>query len=84
MTYEAETGRFSMTDEQAAVLADPDSPCYLAPSFDTAAAVLDNQALVQQAFATGGGVDWGAQSECLACATAKFFRPGYKHNLVQS
>lgn len=83
VTYDAESSAFSMSEEQAAVLADPESPHYLAPSFDSAAAALDNHPLVQQAFATGGGVDWGEQSECLACAVAKFFRPGYKHNLVQ-
>lgn len=84
VTYDPDAAQFSMTEEQAAVLADPESPFYLAPSFDSAAAALDNQPQVEQAFRTGEGVAWGAQSECLACAVAKFFRPGYKHNLVQN
>ena len=30
----------------------------------------------------GGGVSWGDQSTCLFCATARFFRAGYKANLI--
>jgi len=33
---------------------------------------------------TGEGVAWGDQSECLSCAVARFFRPGYDNHLVQS
>lgn len=82
--YDAETGRFSMSDEQAFILAQPDSPFYLAPAFGSAAAFGDNREKVQQAFRTGEGVAWGDQSECLSCAVARFFRPGYHNHLVQA
>jgi len=81
--YDADTGRFAMTAEQAAVLADPESATYLAPAYDVAAAYIDNQPHVESAFHTGEGLQWGNQSDCLACAVAKFFRPGYQHHLVQ-
>ncbi len=83
IAYDADSGSFSLTPEQAAVLADDSSAVYMTPAFDCAAAYLDNQTLVQQAFKTGVGVAWGNQSACLSCAVAKFFRPGYQHNLVQ-
>ena len=39
---------------------------------------------VLESFKTGEGVPWGDQSECLSCAVARFFRPGYKNHLVQA
>jgi SAM-dependent methyltransferase len=84
ITYDSATGKFSMTPEQAAVLADEESPVYLAPAFDAAAAYLESEPHIRNAFHTGEGIQWGDQSQCLACAIAKFFRPGYQHNLVQS
>ena len=47
------------------------------------AALLENQPKVQEAFRTGGGVALGRPGQCLFCATARFFRPGYQNNLVQ-
>src|SRR6267142_4666051 len=35
-------------------------------------------------FKKGGGVAWGDYGPCLFCSTARFFRPGYLHNLVQN
>jgi SAM-dependent methyltransferase len=84
LTYDPASCRFALPPEQAAVLADEDSPVYMAPAFDVAAALLDNQPQVQEAFRTGAGVAWGDQATCLFCATARFFRPGYVANLVQS
>ena len=44
--------------------------------------MMENQALVEPAFRTGKGVGWGSQSQCLFCATGRFFRPGYHNSLV--
>jgi SAM-dependent methyltransferase len=44
----------------------------------------DAQPRVQEAFKKGGGVAWGDYGPCLFCSTARFFRPGYLHNLVQN
>ena len=46
-------GRFSLSPEQAFVFAAPDSPVNLIGAFDTAAAMVENQAKVQAAFKTG-------------------------------
>ncbi len=82
VAYEPANGSFRMSAAQAAVFADEDSPYYMADAFDAAAAYLENQPKVEQAFRTGEGVDWGDQAGCLFCAVARFFRPGYKANLV--
>ena len=76
-------GRFSLSPAQAAVFAEPDGPVYLVGAFDTAAAMVENQAKVEAAFRTGRGVPWGDQAGCLFCAVARMFRPGYVNALVQ-
>ena len=76
-------GRFSLSPEQAFVFAMPDSPGAMIGAFDTAAAMVENQAKVQAAFKTGGGVAWGDQAGCLFCSVARMFRPGYVNALVQ-
>lgn len=78
-----DNGRFSLTPEQAFVFATPDGPANLIGAFDTAAAMVENQAKVQAAFKTGRGVAWGDQAGCLFCSVARMFRPGYVNALVQ-
>jgi len=84
ITYDPDTGRFSLPAEHAMVFAEPDSPVYLQGAFDLATAMIENQALVEPAFRTGKGVGWGEQSQCLFCAAGRFFRPGYHNHLVAS
>ncbi len=78
-----EDGKFSLSPEQAFVFASPDSPANMIGAFDTAAAMVENQAKVQAAFKTGKGVGWGDQAGCLFCSVARMFRPGYVNALVQ-
>ena len=83
VSYDPSSQKFSMTPEQEFILANKNSPFYLAPAFNAAAAFQDNEPKVREAFKTGGGVPWGDQSECLSCAVAQFFRPGYENHIVQ-
>lgn len=84
ISYDADTEKFWMTPEQAFLLADRDSPFYLAPAFGVAATFQQNEPQVREAFKTGAGIPWGEQTKCLSCAVARFFRPSYQNNLVQS
>ena len=83
LAYDPADKRFTLPAEQAAVFADEDSPVFMVPAFDAAAAYLENQPKIQEAFKTGRGVGWGNQAGCLFCAIARFFRPGYQANLVE-
>ena len=56
VAYDAQSGRFSLPPEQAAVLADEDSPVYMVPAFDCAAANVSNQPAIEAAFKSGDGV----------------------------
>jgi 2-polyprenyl-3-methyl-5-hydroxy-6-metoxy-1,4-benzoquinol methylase len=84
VAYDPVTQKFSLPEEQAMVFAIEDSPVFMPGAFEAMAAFLDNQDKVEPAFKTGAGVGWGDQASCLFCATARFFRPGYQNNLVQS
>ncbi|HET6608714.1 MAG TPA: class I SAM-dependent methyltransferase [Rhodopila sp.] len=84
ITYDPGNGKFTLPPEQAMMLAIEDSPVAMMGAFDGVVAWTDAQPKVQQAFKAGGGVAWGDYGPCLFCSTARFFRPGYLNNLVQT
>jgi len=84
VTFDPARLSFALPPEQAMVFADEGSPVYLMGAFDNAISTINNQPLVERGFRTGEGVAWGDQAGCMFCAVAKFFRPGYQANLVQS
>ena len=84
LAYDRVHGRFTLPPEQAMVFADPASPVYMIGGFENVVSTIDNQPKVAESFRTGQGIAWGEQASCMFCAVAKFFRPGYRHNLVQS
>jgi hypothetical protein len=84
LEYDPASGRFTLPEEQAMLLADSDSPLYMTPAFDLAVVMLENEAQVRPAFRSGKGVGWGDQSQCLFCTTGRFFRSGYQASLVSS
>jgi len=61
-----------------------ESPVYLAGAFDLAAAMIEGEGKVEQAFRDGSGVRWGESAGCLFCSVGAFFRPTYINNIVQS
>ena len=81
--YDAASGKFSMQPEQIMALADAESPVFLGAFGNVVAAAFLDEPKVSDAFKTGKGVGWNRRSECLFCGTARFFRTGYKHHLVQ-
>jgi SAM-dependent methyltransferase len=81
--YDARAGKFSMNPEQAFALADEDSPVFMGAVGNLVAATILDEPKISEAFKTGKGVGWNRRSECLFCGTARFFRTGYRHNLVQ-
>jgi len=82
VNYDPGQDRFSMSPEQAAVLADEQSPVNMAGGFHALAAIFDSEQRLTEAFRTGTGVGWGEHCNCLFCGTERFFRPGYKAHLI--
>jgi SAM-dependent methyltransferase len=81
--YNAASGKFSMQPEQILALADEDSPYFMGAIGNLVSATILDEPKISDAFKTGKGVGWDRRSECLFCGTARFFRAGYKHYLVQ-
>ena len=81
--YDSASGKFSMLPEQAMALADDDSPVFLGAVGNVIAAAFLDEPKITDAFKSGKGVGWNRRSECLFCGTARFFRTGYMHHLVQ-
>lgn len=82
VTYDPASGRYELPVEHAFVLADEDSPTYLAGAFDTMAATWAAHDRVERAFQTGEGVAWHEQDPLLFVATECFFAPQYRAHLV--
>lgn len=82
--YDAAAGTFAMSPEQAMALADEDSPVYVASAFELIASAYIDEPKITDAFRTGAGVGWHEHHECLFRGTERFFRPGYRANLVSA
>jgi 2-polyprenyl-3-methyl-5-hydroxy-6-metoxy-1,4-benzoquinol methylase len=81
VTYTAASGEFSLSDEQAFVLADPNGP-NLAAACLTVLGYLRAEPKLSAAFRTGAGVAWHEQDEDVFVGCDAFYRPGYVAELV--
>ena len=80
--YDAASGKYSLSEEQALCLANPSGPVDLAGAY---AIVEDLFHIKQRAldnFRTGKGMEWGEHHPCLFHGTERFFRAGYNANLL--
>jgi SAM-dependent methyltransferase len=84
VVYDAETGTYSLTPEQAFALTDPDGAVFAPGAFQLALGTLRAEPRVTEAFRSGAGIGWHEQDEEVFCGCERFFRPGYAANLVES
>jgi len=84
VTYDENTGKFSLTAEQAFTLAQEDSPAYLPGAFQLALGSLAAVPRIAESFRTGAGMGWHEHDDGVFHGCEKFFRPGYAANLVSS
>jgi ubiquinone/menaquinone biosynthesis C-methylase UbiE len=82
--YDATTGTYSLTEEQAFALTDPNGPIYLPGAFELALGTVKAHERIVEAFRTGAGVGWHEHDEMVFTGCERFFRPGYLMNLVSS
>ena len=80
--YDAATGEYWLTDEQVAVLADANSPVFMAGAMTIAASIAKDEEKVRTAFKTGEGLGWHEHDHDLFHGTERLFKPGYVANLV--
>ena len=83
ITYDADTERFSLTEEQAFALAAPDG-MQIAAAFHIPIAAAKNTERITEAIRSNSGFGWHEHDPGLFEGTERFFRPGYVANLASS
>ena len=84
VSYDPGADVFSLTEEQAYALADPQGPLYLPGAFVLALGALRAESQITDAFRTGAGMGWHEHHEDVFTGCEMFFRPGYIANLTSS
>lgn len=82
--YDAASGRYSLSPEQATALTDEASPFYVGGGFYVVKAMTAAVSRIENAFKNGGGMLWGEHDPDLFVGTERFFRPGYAAHLIAS
>lgn len=73
---------YSLTEEQAFALTDPDGAVYAPGAFVLALATLRAEPRIADAFRTGTGLGWHEHDPDVFLGCEMFFRPGYLASLV--
>jgi SAM-dependent methyltransferase len=84
VTYDAESDTYSLTEEQAFILANQDGAVYAPGAFVLALGSLKAEPRIVDAFRNGTGVGWHEHDTEVFVGCEQFFRPGYIANLVPS
>jgi SAM-dependent methyltransferase len=82
--YDSATDSYSMSEEQAFVLSDPDGAVYAPGAFVLALGALKAEPRITEAFRTGDGFGWHEHDNKVFIGCEQFFRPGYIANLTSS
>ena len=82
--YDAAADRYSMTEEQAFALTNPDGGVYAPGAFVLALGALKAVPRITEAFRSGAGMGWHEQDADVFTGCEQFFRPGYIANLIPS
>ena len=82
--YDPASDTYSMTEEQAFALTDPNGPLYAPGAFVLALGTLRAVPRITEAFRTGAGMGWHEQDEDVFVGCEQFFRNSYIANLVPS
>ena len=80
--YDPAGGRFSLSPEQRAALADEESPAFVGGGFYLIKAMTNAVPRIEESFRNGGGILWGDHDPDLFVGVERFFRPGYRTHLV--
>ncbi|MDN3021894.1 class I SAM-dependent methyltransferase [Streptomyces sp. S.PB5] len=81
VVHDPDAGTYELPDAHAAVLAQADSPAYLAGAGDIIAGHYLALAEVEQAFRTDGALSYAAQHPCMFSGIERYFRTAYVHQI---
>jgi len=80
--YDPDKKTFTLPAERAAVLADENSPAFMAAASSVIRTMYHSADDIANVFQTGEGFGWHEHHQCLFRGTERFFRPGYNTFLV--
>jgi ubiquinone/menaquinone biosynthesis C-methylase UbiE len=79
---DAEEESYTLTEEQAFCLTNPDNPVYAPGAFVLALGTLKAEQRISEAIRTGNGMGWHEHDGDVFVGCEQFFRPGYLGNLT--
>ncbi len=82
VSYDASSGRYTLSDEQALCLADPNGPVDLPGAYNIVEDTFHTLDRTLENFRSGAGMEWGEHHPCLFHGTERFFRAGYHAHLL--
>lgn len=82
VAYDPGKQTYALSQAQAMVLVNEDSPIFMASAFEVAASFWLDEDRIADIFRSGEGLSWGAHNHRLFCGTESFFRTGYRAHLV--
>ena len=82
VTYDPESGRYTLPPEQTVALTDDSSPAYLPGFFQIALGSVLDSPRITETVRRGGGFGWHEHVHDVHEGCERFFRPGYNANLV--
>ena len=84
VSYDPDTGRYTLPPEQAIALTDENSPAYLPGFFQIALGSVLDSPRITAAARTGAGFGWHEHGQDVLDGCERFFRPGYHANLTSA
>jgi 2-polyprenyl-3-methyl-5-hydroxy-6-metoxy-1,4-benzoquinol methylase len=84
VVYDPANSTYELPAEQAMVVANENSPVFLAGAFEAIAACYADHDVFVEAFRTGAGVGWHQHDDRLFSGVVRLFGPSYAAHLVQS
>jgi SAM-dependent methyltransferase len=82
--YDSAQGKYFLNDEQRLCLADPQGPVDLPGAYTMIQDLFFIKDRARENFRSGKGMEWGEHHPCLFHGTERFFRAGYRANLLSS
>jgi SAM-dependent methyltransferase len=82
--YDPPSGKFTLPDEHALLLAVETGPAYLPAAYQVIASTVIDEPQLRETFKTGFGFGWHQHCKELFEGTERFFRPSYAGNLISS
>jgi SAM-dependent methyltransferase len=84
VTYDPQTGRYTLPPEHAMVLVDEKSPVFILGGFQTFRSFFKDEDKITHAFRTGTGIEWADHDPDYFEAQERFSTPIYTANLVNT